>query len=315
MSELVVPEFELEFYGPTGDPLSRGMPEYQLALRSTARILGKYYESHIKLIEELEVEKPSWFAEAESQARFYWHTLAFDNLAPIILLKEDEGLETLDMLDRENKLARHDSELDVVLAREKTVGILHEKYGVEGVASLAVHELGHATSRRVSNMSVHLTADSQPGGYEYKDGFLTVDKAGEQGLFFEELFAEFFAGHFVRSSRGNVTPGLSFEGVPSRELPPHYQFSIGEDTVRGPDGYAAELLAWGLQKHGISTNDFFITLLETRRPETADQALQEFEQMINRAWPGLFSLLNNLPYSKEKWQNACELIHTIVTKK
>jgi hypothetical protein len=319
MSELVVPEFDLEFYKQSCIPIPEGQPEYAIALRSTRRYLDSHYEDHIASIENFEMNKPGWLREAEVDARRFMGSLAFDDLPPIVLLRSNSIYQFDSSPPAGETLAIWDAELGVILLGHSGLKKMYGKHGSVGVGATLAHELGHATVPSIDRVGVHLrTRDPRQAEYVYGWGWHVGTDTNPKGRFFEEAFAEFLAGWYarIRQTGGSPSPLISFQGKPDRHLPEHYQYTVSDDPIAGPDGYTLELLAYGLRKrHILSVDDFVCTMFETRRSETSLQARRTFAQAVDQLSPGLYPYLRNLAYSRENWQEACDVVYSLVTRR
>jgi hypothetical protein len=314
MTELEAPQFNLEFYKPGCISIPEGTPEHETALRGTTRYLDKYYREQLALIEDLEVEKPKWFRQAEADARLFMSTFAFNNLAPIVLFAHDDGNRLFGAEGPPSTIAIQ--EPHAIMVKREAMGRVHRRYGLSRVGHILVHELAHATAPLPERVGVHVLGPRKRA-FVFGSGWLVGEENHPKGSFFEEGFAEYAGGLYTRYREGDgePIPLVSFKGAPSKELPPHYEFSISKEPIGGPDGYAMELLAWGLEKnHILSANNFVSVLLETRRAETAAGARREFIQAMEKFHPGLYKLLRDLPYNRENWQKALNLVHALVTQ-
>jgi hypothetical protein len=271
-------------------------------------------------INALSVEKPGWFVGLEQEARGFMTGLGFAQLPPIFLLKEGQELEALDMLGDHQSYAITDWLNRYAVIRQKKVAKSLIEDGRAKATSVVVHELAHLS---MEGMSYTIQRDKN-GGYDgagyVKSGLMFAGDEIVRGSFFEEGFAAYITGMFVRSAEGEESL-ISFLGQPAAYLPNHYRLnddntqSFGEN-VTGPDGYALELLMWACeQKHVMPSNEFFANLLASRRLETQAEALRNLIYAINSIDNQLYPKLSRLKYGEQDWHDGCAFVYEAVTGK
>ncbi|MBI3889252.1 hypothetical protein HY312_01585, partial [Candidatus Saccharibacteria bacterium] len=146
-----------------------------------------------------------------------------------------------------------------------------------------------------------------------RSGFIVTNDDKIRGRFFEEGLAEYVASRYRRRMVGDQNT-LGIVSVPSLAIP-EYLVQPDHAMTSGPDGYAIELLAYGVEKKGIMNAEMFTELLlDTRRNNTRLVALRTFAQVLERLETGLYSKLQFVAYDKTSWQDACAYVHSVVTR-
>jgi hypothetical protein len=88
-----------------------------------------------------------------------------------------------------------------------------------------------------------------------------------------------------------------------------------EGMTSGPDGYAMELIAWGLEKKGVMSSAEFVNLgIQTRAQETQTVALRGIARAVNAVEPGLYRSLRELQYGREAWQQGLQQVYAAITR-
>lgn len=307
MTRLELPEVEFKYYNEQNVEVGPGYdPEFEFAHADLEELLT----ARQKIIDECSVRKPVWFREAEGQARAFLGSLAFTDLGRVHLLREDELLDEVSMREPATTVADVDPLLKDVFVRQQRMSEVHRRRPA-AAAGILVHEFVHAAAQPPRVAGMHRNNDATVS-YHFRTGFgMASDKGG--GAFFEEGFAEFARGWFNRAQEDPRAASIGIHGKPKKELPAYFEPPSPEMTT-GPDGYATELLAWGAAHFGIlSVSDFIANMFDTRRAETATTALRIHSRTVDRLCPGLYVYLRDLPYSKDNWRRACDLIYDIVT--
>jgi hypothetical protein len=172
-----------------------------------------------------------------------------------------------------------------------------------------VHELAHLAGGSTQTISVHNEGAKHPYS-KLRSGFVVgADrKPFVRGTFYEEGFATFMSGWYKRTLENPLAPAVPAPGEsPSLQTPDYYRFR--KNSISGPDGYAIELLARGLQTRKImSATEYVAVMLESRRPETRTAALRIFAQAIEAVRPGLYTDLQNLQYGRKPLKRALKLV-------
>lgn len=272
------------------------------------------HDLHAEIAEELSVRKPDWFRHAEQDARAFIGSLALDNTAPIVLLKESDRLGEIGMYEPYSTIAHCNNYEPLIFVRRQAARSV-DRYDEHLLGSVLVHELMHSTAPA----GTHVLRKRPDGSIleDHRAGLLTEHAGKPLGLFFEEGLAEFTAGWYRRAKAEGLVPtvDIGINEIPAATLPDHYSYR-GMLAISGPDGYAIELMAWGMQRRHIlrHASDLVGMMLETRHPQTQTQALREFAQTVEQLEPGLYIHLRNLEYSAENWYEACRGIQGIVAR-
>lgn len=253
-------------------------------------------------------EKSGAFEQQEADARLFMQELGFTNLPKVHLLNDDPD-DDYKFWSKPTVIAQHDALFSVIYFRNQRLNDLHmHDNGL--VAKTLVHEFVHAT-RPHDNYYLQLNSDDAPW-YFTRSGFSIQSKREHEGSFYEEAFAEYITSCYTRSLAGD-NRAIGIEGMPGLDLPEYLQPADPAMTA-GPDGYAMELIAYGLEKRGLlSTEDFKQLLINTRHLETQAESLRIFAYLVEKLEPGLYTKLRKLEYGKENWQQALETVHSIVT--
>jgi hypothetical protein len=155
--------------------------------------------------ESLGIESPPWFRACEQDARWFLETLGFDSLKPIQLLAEGTELDDLgfDTDDGEDStIALTNSLYDKIYVRQSKAAAMFQSRGVISITAMLVHELAHDTAHKIEVMAAHRQGEVLSTCL--RTGFVTLGlRDTTQGLFFEEGFAHFMAGWYVRTRQDN----------------------------------------------------------------------------------------------------------------
>ncbi len=293
----------VEFRKATGKRVER---DEKLHAALTAMITHHFDgERQNVTIESYETQKPEWFLAAESDARAFIARLGFSELGYIHLLKD-----TLDRVEPGHDVdAFHDSiTRDIFVSEARIKDILHTD-GVIVAASVLVHELAHATAPKPDRITLQQRTDNSSYWLQ-RNGWLVSGDRGDRGSFLEEGFCEYVAGLYRRQCVDDRAPLLPAGYAPTQDLPSHLQTSA---VLAGPDAHTIELIAWGVEAHGIMTTDQFIRkLFESRNVETAPRAMREVIMAIEALSPDLYSYLKNVERSKENWTAARNTVYAAV---
>lgn len=299
----------MEFFSVEG---RRVEPDNHAYYRDANNVIG---ESVIKAEQDATsfgIDHPNWFAEADNSARAFMGSLGFTCLRVMVLYPENEELLEEYSLTG-STIAIADPFLPYLAVRHKKAEALYQVGGQEMVGALIVHELSHDTTSTLDRIVVRDKGDGAQ--WVYRTGLATVDTRNNvRGDFLEEGFAHYLFGWYRRSLRADYTMRvLGIAGMPEPVVPDYYLSSVAKTA--GPDGYAIELLAWGLEQHGhMSANDFIGTLLDSRRLETRTVALRAIAQAINKLQPGLYMALSRLTYSVDDWNRGLGMVHDAATQ-
>lgn len=257
------------------------------------------------------VEKNENFLQQENAAREFWKDLGFEEL-PEVYLIENEPKDHINIRQKPTTIACYHSLLNIIVMREERVSELQDAGDRLVVAKALVHEFAHATNPQ-KYLGVRAIKGEEFPWYYGRSGFDMNVKNEAQGSFYEEGFAEFMASRYVRLLDGDVRP-IGIDDEPRRELPSYFRQADLAMTC-GPDGYAMELIGYGLDKRGtMSAGQFVELLLDTRKDETQVDALRAFARAVESLQPGLYTKLRKLNYGKETWREACDLVYEIATK-
>jgi hypothetical protein len=267
------------------------------------------WQSHI---DRFGVEKNATFVQQEESARDYLKSLGFDISVDVYLVDDDPD-DVVGICEVETTSAIVISEVDGIFIRQSRLCELGMYDNPTTIGRLIVHELAHAT-QSFDRFNIYVGVP-KPGTYKeyYRCGFHVSNGRETQGVFYEEGFADFVASRYQRML-DNDNRAIGIDSTPDLALPYYFQ-KLDPEKVPGPDGYAMELIAYGLDRKGIMTPDTFVDLLlDTRRPETQLVALRAFARSVEALEPGLYKMLQTMEYGKENWEIACSYVHNLVTK-
>jgi hypothetical protein len=309
MAELQPSPVDFRFYNVNGARVAESDDPLFGEITAEIDLIGAL---HREIIDTLAVEKPEWFVSAELEARKFLASLGFDSNTEIYLLKEGEAMDALGLREPQTTVAETGAFVPHILVRNSRIETCREAQGEEGVASVLVHELAHATVDTVDAVGVELTREDL--SLHLRSGWIVTHNGSNVGEFPEEAFGTFVGAWYRRSRENPLAPCIGITHEPERELPDYLQ-PFDPSMISGPDGYAFELLAWGAEQRGImSSSDFVAMLLETRRPETRIVALRAFAQTVERIEPGLYTALQKLHYSKQSWLEGCDRVYEAVMR-
>lgn len=263
------------------------------------------------IADDMAIEKPAWFTEAEADARDFIGTLGFEPRHPIHLLGEHKDISEAGF-DDELMIAVANPFDNCIFVRAKRMEMVSDRGGETLVASYLVHELAHVAAERIGLIAFKQRGEEMKASF--RTGFITT--AGDEltrGTFFEEGFAHFLAGWYRRARDSDYQSVVDVADNPPLVVPSHLQPPDPAMTA-GPDGYAMELLAWGAQRRSLMSGSGFVSImLETRRSETQTDALRAFAQTIEAIRPGLYGELSQLQYGKAAWQIGLQAVHRAIT--
>lgn len=279
------------------------------------------FDVDVEHLNKLEVEKPDRFMAMEDDARLFLEREGFYDLPPVFLLAEGPELEDLNFGTTLPEFATT-SELNYYAAvRQKKLEEVMRDDGLVKAASIIVHELAHTTLRRISLSFRGEQNDSNPE-QRIKSGFVYADHEKLRGMFLEEGFASYMAGQYVRSKSNSYVPPTSIEGAPRPYVPDYYRVSdsglenFPENTIMGPDGYALEMLMWGVEQKGVmDAVTFRGDLLASRFSASQTFTMRNIIGAINEVKPGLYERLSRLHHSQEAWRDGCAVVYEAVTGK
>jgi hypothetical protein len=305
-----LPVRELQFYDEQG---RKCQPEDNPAYQDILEELTEMPAYCRQIDEHLGVDSPRWLGDLERDARRFLGSLGFTNLKPIQLIREGDELEEIGFQkvgETDSVVALTDPFYDKIYVRQEKAAEMLRREGPISTGALLVHELAHDTASKIDVLAVQLQGDDAI--MLHRSGFGIMDSKGNpQGLFLEEGFAHFMTGWYVRTKKVDSLTVIS-RSEPSMEVPGYYHIS-DELQVAGPDGYAIELLAYGIEQKGIMPASAFVaTMLETRSPDTRTVALRTFAQAIDALRPGLYKNLRELQYSPEQWHAGLSMVHDAV---
>lgn len=290
-------------------PASADDPAFEESIQS----LDDMHDLYQAAVDELGTTKPAWFRQAESDARNFMGSLTLDvGHVEVVLLKEGEPLRDIGMHEPPTTIAQASDYEPLIFVRRAKAARLLRRYGQGMIGSMLVHEFTHGTAP--PGTQVYRKGSDGETQMDFRLGLAQQHGGRVLGLFFEEGLAEFMAGWYRRTQVG-IAPTISIASRPSEQLPEHFDYGDMR-AVSGPDGYAVELMAWGMQRHRIlhQAADLVSIMLETHHPETQTGALREFARAVESLEPGLYDHLRHLEYSAESWHNACRDIYHIVTR-
>jgi hypothetical protein len=304
------PEINFSFYAQSGairggntSPLFEEFVSVPEAIRA----------EHEQVINEYGRQKSEIFLEQENSARSYWQELGFANL-PEVYVVDDDPDDVLVVRDLPLTIAQVDAYLGHVIVRQSRLDDTNMEQDPIMLGSMLVHEFGHATSGSVTDISVQ-EHDDREWDLHMRLGFMMDTPGGQRGGLFEEMFGAYHASRYHRHMHGDDR-AIGIEGTPTVELP-EYMLPPDPAMTAGPDGYIAELLAYGLeQKNILSAEDFFELLLETRRTDDRQArtlALRAFAQSVDSLESGLYTMLHRQQRSKQGWIDASRYVHGVVT--
>jgi hypothetical protein len=319
--ETLRPDISFDFYDENGVPTGRDYhPSFnEIAGSGSNSEISEAYELDDKVIKKLAVEKPEWFKSCEVDARKFLSEFDLDVSCPVYLLKEGRLLRQID-IDDPAVVASYDSFTNRVYVRKKRIDEWRDRYGTDFATSGLVHEMAHGTALPVTNFAVHKFGNGDEDvTVNFRSGWSTNSRQGELGTFYEEAFAKYVAGLYRRRC---IDPGASLVSIcgnPNLELPPHFNYECSNNGERrmtaGPDGYAIELLAYGVEQKGIMrASDFIRNMFAGRNRDTETEALRVHAWAIEQLEPGLYVYLRGLEYSSENWLEGLRRVHDIVTR-
>lgn len=262
-----------------------------------------------ELIQSRKVHKPEWFQKAESDARTFMASLGFQALSNIYLLEGELERERELAYEKEVYLmAFNDSITRNILASEVMMTrSLHTK-GMIATTSILVHELAHNTAPKPERIVMQQHADNT-SHYVSRHGWTAWTGDHERGRLLEEGFCEYIASLYRRDH----TDTRDTAALPTIELPPYMQTNSHCEELAA---YTIELMAWGVEQHGIMPADTFIShWFDARKEETFTSATREIIQAIESLAPDLYPYLRDLEYSKDNWTAARDAVYKIVTQK
>ncbi len=315
MIELEIPRIDFHFYNERGVRVKADYdPEFE-ALQEEPK---EMWQTNQSILEELGVKKPEWFVRSEASARLFLGSLGLEEVGEVYLLEEGERLDEIGLREPKSTVGIVDNFLGHTMMRMVKAEEWQDRFGEVAVTSALVHEFMHGATPKTSSAYCRKNSEGDID-FSFRSGFDVATPKGDRGLFNEEGMAEFMGGWYRRCAVDPLASVVSIVDFPSPDLPAHYQRidrtgKVDTSMVEGPDGYAMELLAWGLDRRGIMTREaFVITMLETRRPDTQLAALRSFAENVNVLRPGLYRDLRDLEYSKENWREGCRQVYDVVT--
>lgn len=292
----------------TGRLLLESEEAYARPLSIINRRLNREYSSDMSFLAQYEIsDEADMFRTAVCDARDFLSTLGLGHTATSHLISA-EGRRSIGV---EWKASFSGASNQIHLFADTLQDLAREE-GDESLAATLVHEGIHVT-RAKRTLGLTRYPDEQPHWIS-RFGFKVLKKGVECGVFYEEGLAEYAAGLYRRRKadpKGSFI-SLSQTEYPSDRIPDHYSTNM---QVAGPDGYAIELLAYGIERKGIAEADVFIqSLLSSRRQASAVESLRAVAHMINALRPGLYTELRSLQYSREEWRHGLSLAYEAATK-
>ena len=273
-----------------------------------------------RIIDEYSVEKNDIFVAEEDKARKYIESLGFSADAPVFLVNDDPD----DLLQIRTEVpschAWVESDVRSVFVRQSRLLETDMYTNPATIGRLLVHEFAHAT-HHPDRIHMHFDAPesevlSADPRIMMRNVFTVMKGDRYEGFFYEEGFADYIAGRYYRSLRGDERAiGITSEDIPKEGLPEHFR-QVDPDKIPGPDGYAMELIAYELERRNIMDADTFVAMLiETRREDTKIGALRAFAQAVNVLEPGLYRYLQALRFgNRQDWIDGCNRVRQIVLK-
>lgn len=290
---------------------------------------NKSARTQLARVMEFAVPKPPWFLTAETRARQFVRGLGLlAAKGQQVILAEVDGLE------QSRQIFGHDSEMYTTDAQcDKYFGVvmrysLAKQAQQQGkslvISAILAHELVH--SAEYVEKSIAQIYDPVVGDWSISQraGFHIGEKTAsgqviQKGAFFDEGVAEYAAGLLFRRAKDPACNLVSFDELPTAELPNHYleiQLDKGTPYAAGPDAYAMELLAWGAQKKGVIAADDFIGALLASHSQDKSTRLKAFRTVASSTdavKPGLYPYLRDLAYTRENWQNGLTAVYDAVS--
>ena len=290
----------------------------------SSRLQARYTEHVARLadqyqytIDTFSIEKSPIFLAEEEKARQYIQSLGFSIDTPIFLIDKEDPDDLAVIHECLGTYAWVSEIVNAIIVRQSQLEECKMYETPASIGSLLVHELAHAAAPEKTNDCFFWLQEIQPEQFkrhEYgRTGFNVLNGSRAEGTFYEEAFAQYVAGRYLRSLHGDMRAiGLDDTMAQRQELPAYFQ-PPRSDAVCGPDAYTLELIAMGLEKKDvITTDDFAALLLATRHQETQLEALRAFAQAVDMLEPGLYTHLRKLKYGKG-WPAACEHVRSLVT--
>lgn len=298
---------QLHFIDSNGRELDPTSNAYAQPLSIVESYVDKQWDTHLEFTERYGLEIPENVQALASNVTRFLGSCGLASTANIYMIST-EGRQVREV---EYQAECKDMVDAIYLYADKCSEIV-ARYGEVALGAVLAHELAHASRpEEVLGLSLYPDKNSK---WIRRTGFnILLPDGSVAGKFYEEAFAEFCAGLWVRRSvdpqSALVSVGRS--EVPSRLMPDHYPKNT---SVAGPDGYCIELLAYGVEKRGIAPAGVFIeAFFASRNSETRTAALRTIAQCIDRIQPGLYRELRRLTYSRENWSHALQQVHDAVT--
>lgn len=300
--------FDLCIFDSAGKRVTEADEEYEQPLKVINDYLTQKLGENAAQLAQYEIADESGiFTESAEEAEKFLLTLGLRSNASFHSISR-EGREALEV-EWQASYCEVNNQID--LYADKLIET-RRNFGSTALRAIFVHECIHATKPRgsfgLSNFPKGSTRWIQRGGFQ------VLNTSGDvYGGFYEEGFAEYIAGLYTRREND---PTASMISVPTDELPPielpsHYR---SEAKVAGFDGYAIELLAYGLERKGIAGADTLINaFIASRHKETEASSLRTIARLIDQVKPGLYTELQKLKYGREEWQHGLSLVYEAVT--
>jgi len=283
-------------------------------------------KDRISTISQGRVEKPSWFKEQESNARSFVSSLglvgAKGTQITVVNPHTPEINKAAFSMDSDDRIAKGMNwQHEGIMIRDLVLDEASKMEKPEITGKIMAHELVHSAEFYDNKFYNRFDKQTRKWRRDFRQGFQTKSKnTANRGMFYAEAVAEYVGGLYVRRGQDSDCELVSVDMPLADTLPEHYadyEVDFGVPAIAGPDGYAMELLAWGVEQKGIIDRDSFIrSALGTYSLDAAVRlpSYRQFASSIDGLEKGLYVHLRDLEYGHESWQAAQAKVHSVVTK-